>query len=66
MVKKVSGVQKKAVGVPAAVEVPPATAASAGTPKKTRKSTKQKNRNPPEFLDLDSTPFDQREAPPRV
>ncbi len=41
------------------VEVPPATAASAGTSKKTKKSTKQKNRNPPEFLDLDSTLFDQ-------
>ena len=54
MAKKVGGGQKNAVGVPAAVKVPPATAASAGTPKKTRKSTKQKNRNPPEFSDLDS------------
>ena len=53
---------------PAAVEVPPvtATAASAGTLKKTRKSTKQKNRNPTEFSDHDSMPFDQRKAPPRV
>ena len=54
MAKKVGGGQKNAAGVPAAVKVPPATAASAGTPKKTRKSTNQKNRNPPEFSDLDS------------
>ena len=54
MAKKVGGGQKNAVGVPAAVKVPPATAASAGTPKKTRKSTNQKNRYPPEFSDLDS------------
>ena len=64
MAKKAGGGRKKAVGVPAAVEVPPATAASAGTLKKTRKSTKQKNTNPPEFSDLDSTPFDQCKAPP--
>jgi hypothetical protein len=65
MAKKAGGGRKKAAGVPAAVELPPATAASAGTPKKTRKTTKQKNRNSPEFLDLDSTPFDQRKAPPK-
>ena len=64
MAKKAGGGRKKAVGVPAAVEVPPATAASAGTLKKTRKSTKQKNINPPEFSDLDSMPFDQCKAPP--
>jgi hypothetical protein len=64
MAKTAGGGTKESSGRTCCSGVPPATAASAGTPKKTRKSTKQKNTNPPEFSDLDSTPFDQCKAPP--